>query len=571
VFTLSFVISNSSLLFAQQPQAPAGTPLYSVNAKYVNGMAPGYWATAGSGLTLSLSAGTAYCGNPPAPVSYPGGSLLLTASTANYIYLDPANNCAPTAGTSAFTAGEIPIATVVTSASSITSIADARTWFMPQPCATGAGGDVHCSSRGSDQNILLTPSGSGASVITNLADKGGQVFNVKAYGATGDGSTDDTADIEAAVASAEAVHGTVYFPPGTYKTTSTLSLPSNTGLLGAGSDRTLLKYAGTGVGFSWSGVLHDSIEHLAFDCSTGPASSCVQLTDSSSDSTAYVHFSDNAITGGTYCMDLYSSYVYGVLWNSFYAVNFDSCGTHALYLHSTGSGFVNENTFQMMVLRASTNTQTLAYVQGRMNLFLSVDASGMSGSGGVGYAFVSGVSNVILGGDVESDETCVTFDSNSNSNKIIGTDGFGGVVDNSSASPSGNDLFLNTWNRVTNLEFRTPSFGTSSGGIDFYDSGNIGHTYEYMNSSAVRFGTDRTGSNDRFRIDLNNGNVTVTQGLLLLGAHTVSGLETAGPANAGAIAKVTDSTTISTEGQTCAGGGSTVALAFSDGSNWKCF
>jgi Pectate lyase superfamily protein len=225
LFLVSYLILHTSG-FPQQPQAPAGTPLYSANAKYVNGMAPGYWPTAGSGLTLSLSAGTAYCGNPPAPVSYPGGSLSLTASATNYIYLDPANNCAPTASTSAFAAGQIPIAKVVTGASSITSITDARTWFAPQPCVAGSAGDLHCSSMGTNQNITLAPSGTGASVVTNLEDKGGQVFNVKSYGAVGDGSADDTAAINAAEAAAEAVHGTVYFPPGTYKITSTITLSS---------------------------------------------------------------------------------------------------------------------------------------------------------------------------------------------------------------------------------------------------------------------------------------------------------------------------------------------------------
>lgn len=43
-------------------------------------------------------------------------------------------------------------------------------------------------------------------------------FNVKDYGAVGDGSADDTAEIQAAIDAAEAAGGRVLFPPGTYKT-----------------------------------------------------------------------------------------------------------------------------------------------------------------------------------------------------------------------------------------------------------------------------------------------------------------------------------------------------------------
>src|SRR5437016_1357060 len=42
------------------------------------------------------------------------------------------------------------------------------------------------------------------------------VFSVKAFGAVGDGTTDDTAAVRAAFAAVPAAGGTVYFPPGTY-------------------------------------------------------------------------------------------------------------------------------------------------------------------------------------------------------------------------------------------------------------------------------------------------------------------------------------------------------------------
>lgn len=57
-------------------------------------------------------------------------------------------------------------------------------------------------------------------------------YNVRTYGAVGDGTTDDTAAIVAAIAACPA-WGTVYFPIGTYKITSTISLGKSLRLLGA--------------------------------------------------------------------------------------------------------------------------------------------------------------------------------------------------------------------------------------------------------------------------------------------------------------------------------------------------
>lgn len=81
-----------------------------------------------------------------------------------------------------------------------------------------------------------------------LFDTGGAVFNVKAYGAKGDGVTDDTAAIQATVTAAVAVNGTTYFPPGTYLVSSSL-----TGLTGGElvmAEGAVLKGAST---FSGSG------------------------------------------------------------------------------------------------------------------------------------------------------------------------------------------------------------------------------------------------------------------------------------------------------------------------------
>src|SRR5690242_7957895 len=62
---------------------------------------------------------------------------------------------------------------------------------------------------------------------------GGGVYNVKAYGALGNGITDDTASIQAAINAAEATLGTVTIPTGTYHFTG-LTIPAAVSLVGDG-------------------------------------------------------------------------------------------------------------------------------------------------------------------------------------------------------------------------------------------------------------------------------------------------------------------------------------------------
>jgi hypothetical protein len=70
----------------------------------------------------------------------------------------------------------------------------------------------------------------------------GQMASVKTYGAIGDGVADDTAAFNNALATSTAI----YIPPGTYKITSTLAVPNNTTLYGAGRGTTKLLHAFNG-------------------------------------------------------------------------------------------------------------------------------------------------------------------------------------------------------------------------------------------------------------------------------------------------------------------------------------
>jgi hypothetical protein len=79
--------------------------------------------------------------------------------------------------------------------------------------------------------LSYTANGTGAAKRT-LASKLSDVVSVKDFGATGDGVTDDTAAVQAAITAAAGVGSSVLFPTGAYLTTATLTVPANSTLIG---------------------------------------------------------------------------------------------------------------------------------------------------------------------------------------------------------------------------------------------------------------------------------------------------------------------------------------------------
>jgi hypothetical protein len=89
---------------------------------------------------------------------------------------------------------------------------------------------------GNGTNTLSSSTATATGGITSrtLANLFGDVISVKDFGAIGDGATDDTTAIQAAIAAAcshtvngHSVGGIVYFPAGNYKFTSTLTITAN--------------------------------------------------------------------------------------------------------------------------------------------------------------------------------------------------------------------------------------------------------------------------------------------------------------------------------------------------------
>jgi hypothetical protein len=88
-------------------------------------------------------------------------------------------------------------------------------------------------------------------------------FDVRDYGATGNGTTDDTTALQAAIAALPANGGTLYFPQGTYLISGTLDFGSRLGVKVVGEGKpgqsatvatgaTTIKYTGTGWAIKWA-------------------------------------------------------------------------------------------------------------------------------------------------------------------------------------------------------------------------------------------------------------------------------------------------------------------------------
>lgn len=82
--------------------------------------------------------------------------------------------------------------------------------------------------------IGYTPAGSGA-VATSVQDKLRETVSVKDFGAVGDGVTDDTAAIQAAIDAVDASGGgTVFIPAGSYEITTAINMKNGVDIVGAG-------------------------------------------------------------------------------------------------------------------------------------------------------------------------------------------------------------------------------------------------------------------------------------------------------------------------------------------------
>ncbi len=125
---------------------------------------------------------------------------------------------------------------------------------------------------------LLTVNGT---IYGSIQDSGGQVYNVKAYGAVGDGVTNDIAAFRSAIAAATSTKGTVFVPPGTFALTGEIKPDSNLHIKGAGVGLTTLK-GGASSGYMFTktgtaGISNFTLSDMTLDVNNTTAGSGVRV------------------------------------------------------------------------------------------------------------------------------------------------------------------------------------------------------------------------------------------------------------------------------------------------------
>jgi hypothetical protein len=121
-----------------------------------------------------------------------------------------------------------------------------------------------------------------AVISRTLLDKAGAVYNVKHpdFGAVGNGTTNDTAAIQAAINAVSLTGGVVYFPEGRYRITSALTLHPASGSHGG------ITFRGTSWGFG-STPASNTGSTILYDGSTGDA---LKLGPTTATGTPLYHF-----------------------------------------------------------------------------------------------------------------------------------------------------------------------------------------------------------------------------------------------------------------------------------------
>ncbi len=311
-------------------------------------------------------------------------------------------------------------------------------------------------------NVSVVPVQNGVITVQDIITKGGPKVDVRAYGAKGDGITDDTAAIQAAHNSLSDTGGILYFPSGTFL--GHVTLKSNVHIEGSGINASILKLpngANTDVittnGFaaltgtdSMGGVNRVTIENITIDGNKAGNSTGYGIRKYGAQWNVHDVVIRNCASGGIYSeWGQYLGFPPGAdsmedkwinLWirsnSGTNAVTMlgphDSVFSNLLIYANSGNGVYVWNsgsTYSGGGLTISDthiwgNSATGMGIYSNTALRLNgVIVEGASGAGGIGIKMVQSIdTGVMTASNIElfANETAIYLDSGSQNNKITG-------------------------------------------------------------------------------------------------------------------------------------------------------
>jgi Pectate lyase superfamily protein len=317
-------------------------------------------------------------------------------------------------------------------------------------------------------------------------DIGGAVFNVKAYGAKGDGSTDDTTAIQAAITAAAVNGGTVRFPTGTFIINSgPLTVTGfKITLVGAGKGATVLSNTGTSDMFTLASAgalsyFNHSKMTLTSGASSGHIYNVSNAAGVGSSIFSELQFNQNNINNAVY-NSINKAFIQNVV---------EKCAVYGLQTHtlplwycvSTTNG-INDNVFRDC--RGGDAGFFVFWLEEQggpvyasNNLFENINFE-IANHGGIRIR--SGFSTII--------RNCTSFDATTITNYLIQVDKAGGA---NSPPPS----------TLTTCENITRYSGTLSGAVDIQfvvaqaDRSRVERCYGFGGSAfAIDFGPNTSGT-----------------------------------------------------------------------------
>lgn len=378
-------------------------------------------------------------------------------------------------------------------------------------------------------------------------------YSVKSYGAVGDGTTNDTAAVQAAIDAVPSTGGIVWFPAGTYKlVTSALTLKSNLTLAGAGSNASIIHQTTTTVS-ALAGVDVNTVTIRDLQLQ-GPASGSgngIVLTRSSNANVHYIRMDNvyirqfgndgvaisNCIVSKfdrvvTENCGRYGFYFYGIVAGAAgTSVAFDACYANT----NTSAGFVLYNmVYSNLSGCASEGHPTNYLIDTCQGVALTGCGSEVMVSGGTGFKVTGGFGIVLAGcWDLTNNGKAYWLTGSTYSINLIG------IVENSPGGSATASLKVDSGCAGINLHgiVNTTAVSLAAGTTNILNDGSNGltiHGYFYTDA-ASEF----------------NGAVTLDQGATSYGnvkisANTQLGSDTAALGGGNLVVGITNAGTVPT-------------------------